>query len=84
MTSTELLTIIAGAIVIAGLIWYLRVRQSSSADTQTERQHNQHTASLLADDVHTEAVVRHYCPQCGVERDFRDRQCVECGYRLSV
>jgi predicted RNA-binding Zn-ribbon protein involved in translation (DUF1610 family) len=79
----ELLTVIAAAIVIVGLVWYLRGRRVTT-DSDAETQHNHRTAALLADDVHTEALVRHYCPQCGVERDFRDRTCVECGYRLTA
>jgi len=84
VTTTELLTIIAAAIVIVGLAWYLRGRRATGAESAAESRRNHRTAALLADDVHTEALIRHYCPQCGVEREFRDRACVECGYRLTT
>lgn len=81
MTTTELLTVIAAVIVIAGLVWYLRVRRPAGLDPDLEREH--HRAEMASEEVRTEAMVRRYCPHCGVERDFRAGQCVECGYRLS-
>lgn len=84
MTPTELLTIIAAAIVIVGVAWYLRGRRADAAargadpDLPRERE----KAHFAAEEAQTDAIVRRYCPSCQTDRDFRGRVCMECGYRL--
>ena len=86
MTLTEILTIVAAAVILLGLAWYfVRGRQGASVsdrgndvDTARERQR----AAAAAEDTRTDAMVRRYCPHCGEEREVRAGACVECGYRF--
>jgi hypothetical protein len=84
VTPTELLTILAAAIVIVGLAWYLRGRRSDMAARRADPDlpHEREQAYLAAEEAQTDAIVRRYCPSCQADRDFRDRVCLECGYRL--
>jgi hypothetical protein len=84
VTSTELLAVIAAAIVIVGIAWYLRGRREDRAarlaDPDLPRE--QLNAHIAAEGEQGVAILRAYCPSCQTERDFRGRVCVECGYRL--
>ena len=84
MTPTEILTIIAAAIVIIGVAWYLRSRSAETAARRADPDlpHEREQAHFAAEEAQTEAMVRRYCPSCQTDREFRNRVCMECGYRL--
>lgn len=84
MVSTEVLVVIVAAVVVVGLLWYYRDRIPGlrpSADVEAERERQ--SAAAAAEEARLEAMVMRYCPHCGVEREVRNGQCVECGYRFT-
>jgi hypothetical protein len=85
VTLTEILTIVAVAVVLLGLAWYfVRGRQATSSDrgNDVDAARERQRAAAAAEDARTDAMVRRYCPHCGVEREVRAGACVECGYRF--
>lgn len=91
MTPTEILTILAGAVIVLGLAWYWYRGRSAGRmpgrragvpgdEAETEREHQRAVAA--AQEGQADAMVRRYCPHCAEDVFVRKNTCVQCGYHF--